>query len=244
MAEQTHWTIGELAKQTGMTVRALHHYDAIGLLVPTGRSAAGHRRYETQDIVRLQHIISLKQLGFPLAEAKTLLDNPDFRPDVAIRWQLQRVTEHIRLQEDLRRRLEALYAAVTTRHEVTVDQLIQIIEVTMMIDKYFTPDQLAQIRQQADQLGPAKIKKGEEEWPTLIAQVRSAMAQGLPPESDEVQALARRWQALVALFTGGHRDIAAALERMYAENPDRATAFGIEDPVRQYIGQAMAHSRD
>lgn len=74
--------IGELAKRTGVTVRTLHHYDQIGLLVPTGRSEAGHRRYSAQDVARLQQIVGLKQLGFRLLEEiKGLLDTVDFNDD-------------------------------------------------------------------------------------------------------------------------------------------------------------------
>ena len=65
-AEQTRWKIGELAKRTGITVRTLHHYDQIDLLVPSMHSDAGHRLYSATDIARLQQILSLKQLGFHL----------------------------------------------------------------------------------------------------------------------------------------------------------------------------------
>lgn len=85
MAEKERWKVGELAKVTGITVRALHHYDQIRLLVPSLHSDAGHRLYSGKDIARLQQIISLKQLGFSLDEIGELLDNPSFRPDKAIR---------------------------------------------------------------------------------------------------------------------------------------------------------------
>ncbi len=58
--------IGELARRTGLSVRALHHYDAIGLLVPSARTDAGHRRYTAEDVARLQQIASLRALGLPL----------------------------------------------------------------------------------------------------------------------------------------------------------------------------------
>ena len=67
------WKVGEVAARTGITVRALHHYDSIGLLSPTARTDAGHRRYAEADLRRLQLIVSLKQRGFPLAEIRRLL---------------------------------------------------------------------------------------------------------------------------------------------------------------------------
>jgi DNA-binding transcriptional MerR regulator len=66
--------IGELAKQTGLTIRALRHYDDIGLLSPSIRSDAGYRLYDRADVARLHGIQALKQLGLDLAGIGDLLD--------------------------------------------------------------------------------------------------------------------------------------------------------------------------
>jgi len=70
--------IGELAKQTGLVVRTLHYYDEIGLLSPSRRTDSEHRLYERQDIVRLQKILSLRQLGLSLKEIHDCLEKPDY----------------------------------------------------------------------------------------------------------------------------------------------------------------------
>src|SRR6516162_5015157 len=77
--------VGELAKRTGLTIRALHHYDEIGLLKPSLHTEAGHRLYTTADIARLQQVLSLSQLGFSLEEVRDCLDRPDFSPLETIR---------------------------------------------------------------------------------------------------------------------------------------------------------------
>ncbi|MGB3312123.1 MAG: MerR family transcriptional regulator [Nodosilinea sp.] len=78
--------IGELAKQTGLSIRTLHCYDEIGLLVPTHRTEADHRLYSDQDIIRLQQILSLRQLGFSLSEIQGCLESPEFSlPQVMLR---------------------------------------------------------------------------------------------------------------------------------------------------------------
>ncbi|MDQ1537512.1 MAG: MerR family transcriptional regulator, thiopeptide resistance regulator [Actinomycetota bacterium] len=66
-------TVGQVAEQFGVTVRTLHHYDAIGLLVPSGRTPAGYRLYTGEDITRLQHIVVYRRLSFPLQEIADLL---------------------------------------------------------------------------------------------------------------------------------------------------------------------------
>ncbi|WP_406311019.1 MerR family transcriptional regulator [Streptomyces thermoviolaceus] len=92
------YLVGQVAGFAGVTVRTLHHYDAIGLLVPSKRSHAGHRRYSDADLERLQRILFYRELGFPLDEVAALLDDPDADPQ-----------EHLRrLHADLTARIEKL----------------------------------------------------------------------------------------------------------------------------------------
>ncbi|SMQ87040.1 MerR HTH family regulatory protein [Bacillus sp. OV166] len=83
-----NWKIGELAKQTGLSIRTLHHYDQIGLLSPSMYTESGHRIYNEIDIAKLQQIMSLKQLDFSLEKIKEVIENQDFDPielDVSLR---------------------------------------------------------------------------------------------------------------------------------------------------------------
>ena len=69
-------TVGEVAGLAGVTVRALHHYDELGLLSPSGRSEAGYRLYSYEDLARLREILIWRALGFSLSEVGALLDDP------------------------------------------------------------------------------------------------------------------------------------------------------------------------
>lgn len=71
------YSVGQVAGFAGVTVRTLHHYDEIGLLSPSGRSHAGHRRYDDADLDRLGRILFYRELGFPLDEVAVLLNDPD-----------------------------------------------------------------------------------------------------------------------------------------------------------------------
>jgi DNA-binding transcriptional MerR regulator len=68
------FTVGELSRLTGVTVRALHHYDQIGLVVPSHRTAAGYRLYDEEDVRRLQQVLVLRQLGVPLEAIARAID--------------------------------------------------------------------------------------------------------------------------------------------------------------------------
>src|SRR5438874_7491933 len=89
------WKVGELAARTGLTVRTLHHYDAIGLLSPSGRTdsahGSGHRLYTAADVARLQQVLSLKQLGFGLDQVREYLARPDYDPRRVVRLHLERI---------------------------------------------------------------------------------------------------------------------------------------------------------
>jgi len=90
-------TVGQVAEQLGVTVRTLHHYDEIGLLVPSERTPAGYRLYDGEDILRLQHVVVYRRLGFALAEIALLLNDPS--ADVGEHLRRQREAVMSRLDE-------------------------------------------------------------------------------------------------------------------------------------------------
>ena len=99
-------TVKEVSRITGVSVRTLHHYDALGLLKPTQVTAAGYRLYDDAALARLQTILLFRELQFPLKEIKKMLDAPDFDPMAALedqirllqlrREQLDRLIDHAR----------------------------------------------------------------------------------------------------------------------------------------------------
>lgn len=106
------YSVGQVAGFAGVTVRTLHHYDEIGLLVPGERTHAGHRRYGDADLDRLQQILFYRELGFPLEEVAALLDDPDADPRVHLRRQHELLTARI---ERLQRMAAAVEHAMEAR---------------------------------------------------------------------------------------------------------------------------------
>ena len=83
------FTVKEVSKQTGVTVRTLHHYDAIGLLSPTEITESGYRLYDDSALTRLHNILMLRELQFSLKDIKSILDNPNYDPIAAIDEQIK-----------------------------------------------------------------------------------------------------------------------------------------------------------
>ena len=76
-------TVKEVSRITGVSVRTLHHYDAIGLLKPTAVTEAGYRLYGDAALKRMQSILFFRELQFPLKDIKRILDGPGFDPAAA-----------------------------------------------------------------------------------------------------------------------------------------------------------------
>ena len=240
--------VGELAKRTGLTVRTLHHYDEIGLLKPSLHTEAGYRLYTKADVARLQQVLSLRQLGFSLEEVRDCLDRPDFSPREVIRLHLARLREHIELQRKLCERLEALAEHFRTAGEVSADEFLQTIEVMTMteklaqqVEKYYTPEQLAQCEARAREVGQEAIDQAPQQWDDLFKDVTAEMEAGTDPTDPKAQELAKRWLALVTLFTGGDPGIFNSVRSMY-ENEDNVmgTDTNALRPKMEYILKAAA----
>ena len=82
-------TVKDVSKLTGVSVRTLHYYDAIGLLTPTKVTDAGYRMYDDTALSRLQSILLFRELQFPLKEIKEFLDSPNFNQEETIAQQIK-----------------------------------------------------------------------------------------------------------------------------------------------------------
>jgi DNA-binding transcriptional MerR regulator len=243
--------VGELARRTGLTVRTLHHYDAIGLLKPSLHTEAGYRLYTANDIARLQQVLSLRQLGFSLDEIRECLDRPGFSPLEVIDLNIARLRGQIEVQRQLCERLEMLARHLRAAGEVSADEFLHTIEEMAMLEnlaeKYFTPEQLKLIQESREQVGRDYLERMQEEWAELIALIRAEMDRGTDPADEKVQALLRRWQDLMKRSTGGDPAIKQAMKRLWEEQGDTLAAqFGSQydsRPIWGYIDRAITAAK-
>jgi len=231
--------VGELARLTGISVRTLHYYGEIGLLPPPLRNEAGHRLYGAKQIARLQQIRSLRQLGFTMKEVRAFLKSRSFSPHRVIEMQLKRVNEQIVELRRLTERLECLGEAIRSK-EVSVDQFIKTIEAMNMAERIYTKEQAEELHDRRRQLGSEGMRKFEQDWTALIAEIGVEMDKGTNPRSERPRVLAERWDALVKLFTGGNPEIEETLyagaRRFQLQQKEKGTP--IPDVVG-YMIQAM-----
>lgn len=128
------WKVGALAMATGVTVRALHHYDHIGLLSPSERTAVGHRIYTPADVEKLYRISLLRRLGFRLEDIADVLGNPAWQLPAAINRHLDDTRRRAAIATRLTAHLSEMSAQLQANRDPSIDQLFTTLEEMTMLD--------------------------------------------------------------------------------------------------------------
>ena len=158
--EDMRWKVGELARATGLTVRALHHYDNVGLLVPSQRTSGGHRVYDAQDARRLYRILALRRLGFRLDEIASLLDEGGVSLLETVRRHLEQVERELEHQQRLRERLRRILDALQRSAEPPVDDYLGAVEAMTMIEIDVQDVVMRVPAEEADEPAPLTAREG------------------------------------------------------------------------------------
>ncbi len=221
------YTVKQLAEISGVSVRTLHHYDAIGLLKPARVGANGYRYYGRDELLRLQQVLFHRELGLSLEDIRRILDAPGFDRAAAL-------TEHRhRLEADIRRRRRLLRTIDDTLAALERDAPLK---ETAMYKGFDAEKQAAHERELVERHGPQmqdridRARAGRADWrpedhaavqaeqEAIEAGMARALSTGLPVDGDEVTALMRRHHAWVARNWNGEVSAAAfaGLAAMYA----------------------------
>ena len=213
----------EFAGLAGVTVRALHHYDRLGLLKPR-RTDAGYRLYSYSDLERLEQIVALKFLGIPLKQIRSLLDH-DRRglPEIL---QAQR-----HALEEKRRSLDHAIAAICEAEEgmrsgqtpdsAALKKIIEVIEMQNDSDsllKYYSEDAQAKLAERRQQWNPELQEPITKAWTDLFRDVEECLDED--PSSEKAEALLVRWKSLVEAFTGGDPGVSSGVAKAWADRPN------------------------
>jgi DNA-binding transcriptional MerR regulator len=233
----------EFAKRAGVTVRALHHYDRLGLLKPTGRTTAGYRLYSDGDLVRLEQIVTLKFIGFPLTQIRDLLNRKDLDVVAALRQQRQIIAEKREHLDRAIRAIERAEQVLASGGHTDWEPFRKIIEVIQMqnrkdwMRKYYTEQQLNNLRKRWTPEVQAESQRG---WEELVRDTEVAIARGEDPHGEIAQRLAARRQKLLDQFTGGDPGIAESLEKLHADKENWPKDFKkpYSDEVDQFLCEA------
>ena len=241
--------VGALAERCGLTVRTLHHYEDIGLLVPAGRTPSGHRLYGLAEVRRLHQITSLRQVGLSLGEVASALDDGSRTLEAVLSEQITRLRQRIAAEETLVSQLEELLARLEGGDEdVSLREMADSVGRTVRVEDYYSKGQREELAHRARALGPQGMQEGQRAWRELFDGFGKALRRGMPSDHPEVQTLARQADDLIRAFTGGDEGILSSMTSMYAqEGPERVMGqHGMELPpgVWEYMAEARGALRE
>ncbi|MEV7503390.1 MerR family transcriptional regulator [Streptomyces sp. NPDC093018] len=226
MTTSTTWKVGRLAEASGLTVRTLHHWDTIGLLSPSRRTAGGHREYGEDDLVRLYQVLALRSLGLALDTIAVCLD-AGVDPARLVRDHLAGVEASITALGVLRERLTRLGAELSAGQAPGTTDLLDALraiggtgpEGEHILDRHLDADEIQVLKTRAAALGPAMHYLLEIEWPELYRRAERLRAAGTPATDREVRRLVARMDELSTLFTGGDGGISAGVRAAWHDDP-------------------------
>lgn len=237
--------VREFAELAGVTVRALHHYDRLGLLKPRLRSEAGYRLYSERDLLRLEQIVVLKFLGLPLKSIGKLLNTRESVPETLRRQHAVLVEKHRELEKAIGA-IAAARQALKRSNEPDWTLITQIIRrIAMQNDadwtsKYYNDSAKAKVDARKPLWTPELQERVTREWNELFRDVEAAL--GEDPAGLKAQALAARWRKLVGQFTGGDPEIQKGLNAMYADQsnwPAERQQYQVKPEIHDFIMKAM-----
>jgi DNA-binding transcriptional MerR regulator len=249
MGSPRTYRIKEVAELAGVTVRTLHHYDAIGLLTPSSRSGAGYRLYDDADLLRLQQILIGRELGLPLEAIRRSLDDPRFDRRAALRTQRAELATRAERVERMVRAIDAALALLD-QQETTMTTG----DMKNIFDGFDSEQYDAEVEQRwgdsdAFRVSAERTKAyGEVEWlelkkeqAAILADAAAAQRAGVRPDEPRAMDIVERYRLSIDRWfypcsRAMHCGLADMWEadRRYADNIDK---FGAG--LTEYLAAAV-----
>lgn len=204
MATGRTYQVKDVASIAGVSVRALHHYDEIGLLVPSYRTEAGYRRYSGDDLLRLQQILIGRELGMSLEEIKRSLDDPSFDRRAALERQREELAARAERTAAMLRAVDAALAALTDEGGKTMKDMTRE-EITALFDgfdpavhedevkaRWGDTDAYAESARRTSRYTKADWERYKAEAHAIMSAAAALFRAGAPADGDEARAVAER----------------------------------------------------
>ncbi len=246
-------TVGEVARMTDVTVRALHHYDEIGLLSPRARTAAGYRRYAAPDLDRLQHILAYRALGFPLDRIADMLNDPAADMLSHLRRQHQALSERQDHTQRMLTALERMMEAHQMGYQLTPEERFEVwgdfnpeAHEAEAEQRWGGSDAVRQSRARAKRYTKDDWLAIKRESEATSQRLAAAMNAGTPAASSEATGLAEEHrQHISRWFYDCSHEIHRGLGQMYVDDPRfTATYEAIAPGLAVYLRDAIIANAD
>ena len=239
-------TVGRAAALVGVSVKTLHHWDAIGLVRPGGRTWAGYRVYSADDVARIHRVLVYRELGFPLAEIARILDDPDADARAHLRRQRTQLVERLARLENMVTAVDRMLAATGGGMRLTPEEQVEIFGhdwqpgwVDEAEERWGEGEQWAQYAERAAAMSPQEWKEVAAATEALNADFAAAVRDGVAPGSPEANALAERHRALMSGYFDCSHSMQVCLGRMFVEEGFDKYYDGIEPGLTVWLRETI-----
>ncbi|MFG3252451.1 MerR family transcriptional regulator [Streptomyces sp. NPDC048172] len=250
-------TVGRAAALVGVSVKTLHHWDAIGLVRPSGRTRAGYRVYADEDIARVHQVLVHRETGLSLAEIGRILDSPDADTHGRLRRQRTQLMERISRLEKMVGAVDRMLEASRRGMRLTPRQQVEIFGddwqpswVEEAEERWGETAQWAQYAERAEGMTPDDWRKVTARTEELNADFAAALRDGVAPGSGAANVLAERHRALMSTYFDCTHAMQVCMARQFTGDGRYAAYYdtmapGLNDWLRAAIdANARAHGVD
>lgn len=244
------YTVQQLAKLSGVSVRTLHWYDKKGLLNPVHRGDNGYRYYQEQQLLTLQQILFFKELGFNLNDIQKLLQQKDFDHVNALAAHKQHLLKEIKRKQHLITTIDNTIQHLRGKYKMQNKELYygfnsekQKQYENYMVENYnYDEARMLQSKQRTAKWDKKKQEQIKLDSDAIYKELAGAIEQNLSPTCDQVQAIIARHCQLINQFYDVTADVYVGLTQTYKDNSDFAKFFDHYHPeMIDYIGEAMRY---
>ncbi len=240
--------VGQVAAAAGVSVRTLHHWDAVGLLVPSGRTASGYRTYAAGDLERLQQVLTYRELGFALDDVRRLLDDPAVDALAHLRRQQELLADRIAQLQSVAALVARAVEARSMGIELDPHELREVFgdedptrHAQEARRRWGDTDAYAQSSARTSSYSKADWLEVRAEGEDVERRFAEALAAGLPADDPAVSAIAEdHRQHISRRFYDCSRDVHASLAEMYVGDERFAAHYERRAPgLAQYVADAV-----
>ena len=250
-------TVGRTAELVGVSVRTLHHWDALGLVCPSARTWAGYRLYRRADVARLQQVLVYRELGMSLERIGDLLDAPEADVAEQLRSQHDLLADRIARLQAMKSAVEQMMEVETMEKKLTPEQQAEVLGSNWNPEWHYeaeerwgATDEWAEAEGRKAQMGRSDWEQVKQDTDALEADLAAAKRRGVEPGSEEASALAERHRESIGQWFEVSRAKHVLIARGYTEDPRFREHYdtreaGLAAWLREVIeAEARAHGVD
>src|SRR5699024_4860129 len=235
------YSIGQLSRKTGVTVRTLDYYDEIGLITSSSKTDGGHRLYDDNDVLHLEQVLALKYMGFSLQQVQKILNQSTASWEQSLEQQLQMIRQKQKQLNKLERTIQGVLYSIRFENDVKWPVIFDMIHtfqkdtdtIHRLLEGYFSRDEYETIKD----LNSQTYEKDFHEWQQIIHEIRANLNED--PGSEIAQRLAKGWMEKVDTMFSGNRELESKMWDAIKYHSGGAIFYPMDEDVVSFMDRAI-----